>query len=520
MAYEKTVWQGEPSTATPLSPALLQKIEDQLEANDLSNPTSSASVSQNATIATPGGSVFENLKTRFQTGAANALAGVATALREAISSFGVSATGDSTTTADWAWFRLFADGVAADFPAFHHRYWKWNDTTQDFDPRIILTPEGTPRALVMGPGTTTQRGGVSHAGTNITGDIDLRMNLTMASWTPTETSLYALIGKWGDITARSCQFWLKNDGTMRFQWATTDGTTFSKSGDSTAAVPFTAGSRGWVRVTLDVDNGAGGYNLKFWTSTDGATWTQLGTTITATGITQIWGANDNSNWAIGSANGGSSLPSGTLIHEVQIRRGISGAILLPILPELWDNGVGTYQPFIQGTPIIDWIMGGQPGGGIGYAYAPGYLTTGDRPRMMTPNVGQLAMFFNSSHNEYELRDSLWVKNYTGWVENCSAEKPQAARIMLTQNPRTGTSHDNGKDWGHRYRRSAMLALAHRGVGLDVIDTYQAFYDDGRDLSVLIGDGTHPTGDGYAVWAARIRAELDAALIWASGNPLP
>lgn len=52
-SYQKTNWQNEPSTTTPVSAANLQKIEDQLERNDLGNPASTASLSQSATYARP-----------------------------------------------------------------------------------------------------------------------------------------------------------------------------------------------------------------------------------------------------------------------------------------------------------------------------------------------------------------------------------------------------------------------------------------------------------------------------------
>jgi hypothetical protein len=49
----------------------------------------------------------------------------------------------------------------------------------------------------------------------------------------------------------------------------------------------------WLNVTLDVNNGAGGYEVKFWWSadqtndSDAVTWTQLGTTITGGATTNL-----------------------------------------------------------------------------------------------------------------------------------------------------------------------------------------------------------------------------------------
>lgn len=122
-----------------------------------------------------------------------------------------------------------------------------------------------------------------HADLDITGDLDLRVRVAPDDWTPSANS--TLISKWGTSGEFSYNFDLKTTGELRLSWST-DGTAAS-SESSTAATGATDGAVKWVRVTLDVDNGAGAYEVKFYTSDDGETWTQLGSTVTGGATTSI-----------------------------------------------------------------------------------------------------------------------------------------------------------------------------------------------------------------------------------------
>jgi hypothetical protein len=135
-------------------------------------------------------------------------------------------------------------------------------------------------------------------------------------------------------------------------------------------------------------------------------------------------------------------------------------------------------------------------------------------RKMSPHFNQLAMLFNSSHNEYDLHGNLWATKYQTWVDTIAAKTPLASRIALTQNPRTGTANTTGP----KIRRAEILAWAKRYTGMHAIDTFQAFLDDGRPLAgTLIANdvdsvsGVHPLSAGYVVEKNAILAELNAAL---------
>lgn len=117
----------------------------------------------------------------------------------------------------------------------------------------------------------------------ITGDIDVRADLAADSWsTPTG---YTIVAKdSGTTTTRAWGFQYQN-GFLKFVWWDSGGTL--RSTQSSVVVPFSAGQRGRVRATLDVNDGAGGHAVRFWTSPSGGApvWTQLGSSVSVGAFT-------------------------------------------------------------------------------------------------------------------------------------------------------------------------------------------------------------------------------------------
>ena len=115
------------------------------------------------------------------------------------------------------------------------------------------------------------------AALDIAGDIDIKVWLSMNDWTP--AALSTPVGKWNGATP-SYHLRINTDGTLALVWVDAGGTTRGLT--STVSVGLADGSSKWIRGTLDVNNGAGQAAAKFYTSDDGTTWTQLGTTVTGT----------------------------------------------------------------------------------------------------------------------------------------------------------------------------------------------------------------------------------------------
>ncbi len=157
------------------------------------------------------------------------------------------------------------------------------------------------------PGVGTQAGGQNYLSLNgnagsyastpsaaanqITGDIELIGYAAPLDWTPAISELF--VSKDDQAIAYAYQVVLNTNGTISFSSSANGVATILST--STVATGAADGAGIWWRVTCDVDNGAGGNTVKFYTSTDPAntvqtsvTWTQLGATITNAGTTSIF----------------------------------------------------------------------------------------------------------------------------------------------------------------------------------------------------------------------------------------
>lgn len=153
------------------------------------------------------------------------------------------------------------------------------------------------------------------AGLDITGDQTLIFDGAAADWTP--AAVMDLIGKWSG--GLSILLRLTTTGTLRLVW-TPDGVTTNFK-DSTVAVGATDGTRKAVAVTIDVDNGAGGHDVRLFTApTKAGPWTQLGATVTGAGTTSVF----SGAGAVRIGDSSGSMFTGT-VYGAEIRSGIGSA---------------------------------------------------------------------------------------------------------------------------------------------------------------------------------------------------
>lgn len=125
---------------------------------------------------------------------------------------------------------------------------------------------------------------------NVT-DLDLRLDLALESWAAGQ-NLAARYVVAGD--QRSWFIQATDAGQLFFAWSP-DGTLAARILQA-STVPLVAynGQRIAIRITLDVNNGAGGYTLRFYTGRtvddEEHEWTQLGDTITGGATTSVFSA--------------------------------------------------------------------------------------------------------------------------------------------------------------------------------------------------------------------------------------
>ena len=164
---------------------------------------------------------------------------------------------------------------------------------------------------------------------DITGDIDIAVHINPTTWKPTGDK--GLVGKWLSTTnKRGFAFHSSTSGVLKLYWSTAG--TATVGGTSTLAVPFSDGTAGWVRTTLDVNNGSGGHDLKFYTAASDpafpSSWTQLGTTVVnaaGAGTTSIFANDEPLNIGQGQTNTGPNQPGYYL--RVVIKNGIDGTVV-------------------------------------------------------------------------------------------------------------------------------------------------------------------------------------------------
>src|SRR6202000_960656 len=164
------------------------------------------------------------------------------------------------------------------------------------------------------------------AALDITGDIEIRVDLDPHSWMPetpmTIVSKYLVTGN-----QRSWSVGLLSTGEVRFQGSTDGGNVNAVVATSALAVPVGLG-RAAIRIQLDVNNGTG-WTVAFNYSTTGinGTWLGMGhnprgtptTSIcSSTAALVIGGGDDITNPITGST------PFGGRIYEVQVRNGLGG----------------------------------------------------------------------------------------------------------------------------------------------------------------------------------------------------
>jgi hypothetical protein len=189
-------------------------------------------------------------------------------------------------------------------------------------PIRIVTNEGATHADFFGTAGNTITT-PDNAVLDITGDIDIRFEIDPDTWnTGTE---YELLGKWNTTgNQRSWYITGGNTGTFTFHWSTTGSNDLTAV--STVNGMLSPDLRQAWRITMDVNNGAGGYTVTFYYSDDiSGTWTQYDQIVTSSGTTSIFSS--SAIVELGDlASVAGNVFSGRFFN-VEIRNGIGGTVV-------------------------------------------------------------------------------------------------------------------------------------------------------------------------------------------------
>lgn len=158
----------------------------------------------------------------------------------------------------------------------------------------------------------------------ITGDIDIRLDATIPQW---RIALgIALCAKY-KVTGeqRSWALWANAAGRVVMRWNTAGTAASAVTVTSTAPVPVTSGRQA-LRVTVDVDNGAGGNTVRFYTAdTISGSWVPLGDPVVTAGVTSLF--DSTAGLEVGDIGDFTLSPAARSIHAFELRSGIGGAIV-------------------------------------------------------------------------------------------------------------------------------------------------------------------------------------------------
>lgn len=171
----------------------------------------------------------------------------------------------------------------------------------------------------------------------LTGSFELIMQLALDDWTPAAQQY--LMGSYVLASNNGYLLYVNTSGT--FSLMIGNGTALSFY-TSTAANTFADGSTGWVKATLNTSTQV----VQFYTSTNGSTWTQLGTNVSAT----VTPAASTSPLYIGSSVSNAATMSGT-VYKAQILNGIGGTTVLNVDTSVITSGAATNFTALTGQTV-------------------------------------------------------------------------------------------------------------------------------------------------------------------------
>jgi len=421
-------------------------------------------------------------------------------------------TGDSTSNdpIDWA-FKL-TDLIAARKPEFTTKYHLWNKATQRWGSWSQRT-SGTAgnRYCTLGSAAAARFNAPVDFSSIV--DIDVRVKMAADDWTPTATA--AFIGVDAGDPNRVFWFYLLHSGKLRLYWFPLGTNASAQFVDSTAAVGFANGSANVVRATLDVDDGSGNHVVKFYTSNTNGSWTQLGSTITNAGTTNIK-ASASSSMGIGARGVSNGIPGD--YYYVELRDSIdSVGVSAHWDASYYDGADNTFQGVNGNT----WTPTGSPAavGALGFrvhnASQSGQSSAGwsaDPPFALGHPVEPQVHLLNLGHNDGA---ATTIVAYTALLDAIETRWPNAARGLIRQNQEPPTAANPTE---HDTRQELILSLAgarHYEL-LDADAALQAY--TGGDWTVDLmedwaGGNVHPNAAGGTQIADVFDAQFAAPRKW-------
>jgi hypothetical protein len=209
---------------------------------------------------------------------------------------------------------------------------------------IILPFSGQKYAYLSGV-SGNYLGTPNAAANQITGDIDLRVYVSLPSWTPA-VGAQGFISKSLNDGNAAYDFGITTSGNIVFRYTGTGAFAGLKTATSSASTGFAAGAASWVRVTYASATG----KVNFSTSQDGVTYIALGTeqTITAGAIFAGTDPIRVGSAAITAITG--------KVYRAQIYNGINGTLAVDFNASDWPETTTNGATAVSSTTGELWTL--------------------------------------------------------------------------------------------------------------------------------------------------------------------
>jgi len=167
--------------------------------------------------------------------------------------------------------------------------------------------------------------------TSVTGDIDVRVKVALDVWVP--TTFQVLVGKYfGTNSQRTFRLAIRDATGQVVLQADSDGGGGGGAQQYQVAGPtISDGGVTWLRVTLDLDNGANSV-ATFYTSSDGINWAALGSPVTGTVFSSLY--DSGAPLEVGGAQDYDGQPQTVAgkVYYAELRNGIGGTVVAKFDP--------------------------------------------------------------------------------------------------------------------------------------------------------------------------------------------
>lgn len=399
--------------------------------------------------------------------------------------------GDSTSDGDTDWWNLFLNDFIVKYPLWNLYLRKWDDASQSYGEIVnqVEGSEGYKYARITNEGSNQVISTPHSASLAITGDIEISCKVSLDNWKPTTAT--CILEKWSVDTARSYMLIINaTTGIISLYWSN-DGTTINNI-PSTAAPTVENGQDLYLKVTFDVDNGAGGKTAKFYQSSDGETWTQIGSDVTRAGTTNIYAGTNLVR--LGSYGIGTLWHLNGKLYTATIRDGINGT---PVL--MYDSAMHYYSTTLKDLLGLTYtihnditMIGGMSLQALNASVSGENAAYGTaRIADMLPSEADL-IFVNYCHNEGSDVD---YAEYKTLLDALKASYPRMGVVCCTQNQQNITTV-YFLQHGIRNAQISKYAGITNSVLIDFF-TESLNYE----ISEITGeDNVHPSADGYRKWA--------------------